>query len=157
MTDPTHKTTLVDPTSETNVADLTKKASAFGTAANAGTSLLHEVVDVVRICADCVKTIEAEQTERTRIDRKARLQIELIRERRELMVKFLDEAFAERRQNFRDLFQRLDLALERDSLEETTAVLGAIVDLAKSSPFEALRDAATAHAVLLDKSVTWEL
>ena len=85
------------------------------------------------------------------------MQIELIRDRRELMVKFLDETFAERRQNFRDLFQRLDLALERDSLEGTKEVLGAIVDLAKSSPFEALRDAATAHAVLLDKSVTWEL
>ena len=157
MTDPIAKTMLVDPTLESNVADLTKKGTAFAAAANAGAMFLHEVVDVVRICADCVKTIEAQQTERTRIDGKARVQIEHIRDRRELMVKFLDEAFAERRQNFRELFQRLDLAMERDSLDGTKEVLGAIVDLAKSSPFEALRDAATAHTVLLDKSVTWEL
>jgi hypothetical protein len=134
----------------------TVESAAFATAADAGGRVLHEVVDVVRICADCIKTIEAQQTERTRIEQKARVQLEVIRERRELMVRFLDETFAERRQNFRDLFQRLDLALERDSLDGAREILGAIVDLAKSSPFEALRDAATAQAVLLDKSVTWE-
>lgn len=157
MKEPSSKSALDEPTSELNSAELAKKATALATAANGAAQVLGQVAEVVRICADCVKAIEAEQTEQTRIDRRARVQIELIRERRELMVTFLNKTFAERRQNFQELFQRLDVALERDHLEGTKEVLAAITDLAKSSPFEALRDAASAHEGLKDKCVVWDL
>lgn len=133
-----------------------EKAAAFASAANAAASLVHEVADVVRICADCAKNIEEQRTEQTRIHERARVQIELIQSRRDLMVGFLSEAFRERRQNFDELFQRLDTAMERDNVAGARDVLGAIVTLAKSSPFDALRDAALAHEALLDKSITWE-
>jgi hypothetical protein len=137
-------------------ADVTQGVVALTTAASASASVLHEVVEIVRVCAECAKTIGVQQTERYRVKEEARVQIDLIRSRRELLERFLDGSFAERRHNFGELFERLDLALAQDSPEATREILGAIVSLATSSPFEALRDAATAHEALLDKSLNWE-
>jgi len=103
-----------------------------------------------------VKEIEEQRTERTRITETARVQIEEIRARRDVMINFMDQTFAERRQNFRDLFERLDRAIESNNPENTRAVLDAIVDVAKTSPFAALRDAVSAQAALKDKNITWE-
>ena len=134
----------------------TRGAASSVKVSEVGTNLLQEAVEVVRICIECVEKIEQHKSERARIEQSARVKIELIQSRRELMVKFLDQAFAERRQNFQDLFVRLDVALSRDSVEGVREVLGAIITIANSSPFEALRDAASAHEALLDRSVTWE-
>jgi len=146
------------PTQSSAVAEApaNERLGAVSVTAEAGGKLLQEVVEVVRACVECAKVIEQQQTERARIQHKASVQIELIQGRRELMVGFLDQAFIERRQNFRELFDRLDVALERDNVEGVRTVLGAIVALAKSSPFDALQDAASAHEALLDKSVVWE-
>jgi hypothetical protein len=124
--------------------------------AKAATELVREVADIFRICADCVKEIEEQRTERTRITETARVQIEEIRARRDVMISFMAQTFAERSQEFRDLFQRLDRAMESNNPENTRAVLDAIVDVAKTSPFAALRDAVSAQAALKDKNITWE-
>jgi len=121
-----------------------------------GPEMLGQVLDVVKTCVECHKEIERCKTERIRFSESARVQVELIRSRREVLVEFMDRTFKERKENFRELFLRLDSALEQGNVDGTRAVLDAIVTVAKSSPFEALRDAAGAHTVLLDKNVTWE-
>ncbi len=135
---------------------LANNAASVAATANAGASLVHEIVDIVRICSECAEAIEAHKKERARITETARVQISMIQSRREVMVTFLDRTFAERRENFQELFSRLDVALERDSIEGVRVVLETIVTLAKTSPFEALRDPAGAHVAPLDKNTARE-
>lgn len=116
---------------------------------------LKEVVEIVRLCSECAKELEQQKTEQLRIHERARVQIAHIQSQRELMMGFVDRAFAERRQNFQALFEQLDRAFSDDRLDAARDVLGAIVTLAKTSPLEALRDAISAHEALLDKNKTW--
>jgi len=123
---------------------------------NLAPDLLAQVVDVVKVCVECHKEIERCKTERVRFSETARVQVEQIRSRRDILVQFMDHTFKERKENFEALFARLDTTLEQGNTDGARAVLDTIVTIAKSSPFEALRDAASAHNALLDKNVTWE-
>jgi|LSQX01.1.fsa_nt_gb predicted RNase H-like nuclease (RuvC/YqgF family) len=119
-------------------------------------TVLHEVKDLFRFCAESARAISEYRTERASIEANARVQIESIRSQREVIITFLEKTFEERHENFRNLFDRLDDALDNDNLEATKLVLCTLVHYAKSSPFDALRDAVSAHEALQDKSTIWE-
>jgi len=60
----------------------------------------------------------------------------------ELKKDFLESilrGFKERRENFDKLFDRLDKGIESNNLELIAGTLGAIVDIAKSSPIKHLQ------------------
>ena len=122
----------------------------------AGVEVATQVADLIRICGECAREIEQHRTERARIDARTRVQVELIRSRRDVLIGVLEQTFAERRHNFDQLFARLDAAAASENSEAMQLVLKTIVDLASHSPFEALRDASRAHQALLDKHTTWE-
>jgi hypothetical protein len=122
----------------------------------AAVNLVEQTAGVIQICAECAQEIARQRTEQVRISAVAVTQIELIRSRRAILTDLLDRAFAERKENFKSLFERLDEATARGDLEGSQQVLDTIVNLAKTSPFQALRDAATAHQALLDKNTMWE-
>lgn len=122
----------------------------------AATDLVEQVVGIVQVCAECAREIAEQRTEQARISANTKVQIELIRSRREILAHLLDQIFAERKENFHMLFERFDTATARGDLGGSQQVLDTIVNLAKSSPFQALRDAASAHTALLDKNTVWE-
>lgn len=122
----------------------------------AAANLVEQTAGVIQVCAECAQEIARQRTEQVRISAVAAAQIELIRSRREILTELLDRAFAERKENFKSLFERFDEATARGDLGGSQQVLDTIVNLAKTSPFQALRDAATAHEALLDKNTTWE-
>lgn len=122
----------------------------------AATDLIEQVVGIVQVCAECAREIAEQRTEQARISSETQVQIEFIRSRREILTQLLDQIFAERKENFRMLFDRFDTAAARGDLDASQQVLDTIVNLAKSSPFQALRDAASAHEALLDKNTVWE-
>lgn len=119
-------------------------------------NLVEQVAGIIKVCAECSQEIAQQRTEQVRITEEARVQIEQIRSRRELLSAMLDRIFTERRENFRALFDRLDVASTRGDFTESKQVLDTIVSLAQTSPFQALREAATAHEALLDKGKVWE-
>jgi hypothetical protein len=100
--------------------------------------------------------VEAQRTERARIASDAKVEIARIHAMRDCLLQYLDVSFDERRKNFDALFSCFDAAHERGELKETALVLDTIVQLADSSPFKALRDAAFTAKLLKDKGTKWE-
>jgi hypothetical protein len=83
--------------------------------------------------------IETERTKRKAIEAQERMEIEKIRAQKELLREYFGEAFKERRENFDKLFDALDKGIESNNLELIAGTLGAIVDIAKSSPIKHLQ------------------
>ncbi len=77
---------------------------------------------------------ETEKTKREAIEAQKETIIEEIRAKKEILKDFFDKSFAERDKNFDKLFEGLDKTLEKNDNEALTAFLGAITELAKTSP-----------------------
>jgi hypothetical protein len=71
--------------------------------------------------------------------------------KKEIILQYLDKSFDERKNNFLELFSRLDLTLENDQVEETALLLKSITDLAVSSPFKDLANLDNLKKDLLNK------
>lgn len=92
-----------------------------------------------------VKAINEEKMKRDEIRAWERTQIEIIRVQRDFLLTALDKTFDERRENFRRLFDNLDAALISESDDagaQVSEILGAITELAQTSPFKDLKSPA---------------
>lgn len=117
----------------------------------------QQLVDAIKHVATCVRDIAGQQTEQARIAADARKEIERVHAVRNVLMSYLDRSFDERRHNFEELFTRLDRALESDNVHAVAATLDAIVKIADSSPFKALKDIQATQKLLKDKSKEWDL
>jgi hypothetical protein len=104
------------------------------------------VVDAFRLVVtstnEWVTVARQEQTRREEIRVWERSQLELIHFQRDFFLTALDKTFDERSENFRRLFDQLDAALvsdRDDAAAQVSDLLGAITDLAKTSPFKDLK------------------
>ena len=97
---------------------------------------------LVSSTSEWVATVTREQTRREEIRAWEREQVEIIEVQRAFLMTALDKTFDERRENFRRLFDQLDTALVSDgenSAAQVAALLEAITELAKTSPFKDLK------------------
>ena len=104
------------------------------------------VVDTFRLVLasanEWVTVVAQEQTRREEIRAWETSQLEIIQVQRDFLLTALDKTFDERRENFRRLFDNLDTALvsnRDDSAAQVADLLGAITDLANTSPFKDLK------------------
>jgi hypothetical protein len=117
---------------------------------------LAEVLAGIQTIAECARDIQKERTEQTRLRESARVEVERIHATRDVLMAYLDRSFDERRENFRQLFERLDAAIASDNVQMAGVVLDSVVKLADSSPFKALQDVASARAALSEKGKEWQ-
>ncbi len=104
------------------------------------------VVDAFRLVItsanEWVTVVAQEQTRRQEIRAWEKSQLEIIHVQRDFLLTALDKTFDERSENFRRLFDQLDVALASDrgdAAAQVSDLLGAITDLAKTSPFKDLK------------------
>ena len=104
------------------------------------------VVDAFRLVvtstSEWVTVVAQEGARRQEIRAWEKTQLEIIQVQRDFLLTALDKTFDERRENFRRLFDDLDAALvsdREDAAAEVSDLLGAITDLAKTSPFKDLK------------------
>ena len=104
------------------------------------------VVDAFRLVVtstnEFITVLAQEQTRRQEIRAWETSQLEIIHVQRDFLLMALDKTFDERRENFRRLFDQLDAALisdRHDAAAQVSDLLGAITDLAKTSPFKDLK------------------
>lgn len=104
------------------------------------------VVDAFRLVVtsanDWVTVVAQEQSRREEIRAWERSQLEIIHVQRDFLLTALDKTFDERGENFRRLFDQLDVALVSDgdnAAAQVADLLEAITDLAKTSPFKDLK------------------
>jgi len=89
-----------------------------------------------------MKVINEEKTKRIEIATWKQTQLEIIHIQRDFLLTTLDKTFDERRENFRRLFDNLDVALTSqngNAGEQVSEILGTITELARTSPFKDLK------------------
>ena len=123
--------------------------------ANPGEALA--VVDnLVQIAGEVKKFREVQETKRAAIEAERQVVISKIRAQRNLLIKYLDKTFDERKENFNKLFDVIDDALVKDNIQQLSVGLNSFNELAKSSPFKDLADIELVGKALEDKDHEWE-
>lgn len=115
---------------------------------------------VVESANQWVTVVAQEQTKRQEIATWERTQLEIIAVQKEFLLIALDKTFDERKENFRRLFDDLDTALVSqadDAAARVADILGAITDLAKTSPFKDLKSPEIVVQEFLQSGRTIEL
>jgi hypothetical protein len=122
------------------------------------------IVDAFRLVVgstnEWVTVVAQEQTRRQEIRAWERSQLEIIHVQRDFLLTALDKTFDERSENFRRLFDQLDAALvsdRDDAAAQVADLLGAITDLAKTSPFKDLKSPALVVQEFLQSGKVIEL
>ncbi len=117
-------------------------------------STLNNIVNGVR---ECFVIHEQESTHRARLQTYESTEFQRIKAGQELLSRYLDSEFGERKELYSQLFERLDVAIEHGDGETAHAALRGIVDIARDSPLASLGDLGQVRALLDDPDVVWDL
>ncbi len=129
--------------------------TGFKGIASAGEALA--VIDnIAQIAGEVQKFREVQETKRTAIEAERQAVISKIRAQRDLLIKYLDKTFDERKENFNKLFDVIDDALVKDNIQQLSIGLNSLNELAKSSPFKDLANIELVGKALEDKDHEWE-
>ena len=139
-----------------DITSLAKKASAASKAlpvVNLG-QVLSQMVDAAD---QWVKVIQEESTRREEIRAWEATERERIVAQRDVLLRGLELTHDERRENFRRLFDNLDVAMRNDDAATAASLLDSITELAKSSPFKDLANVEFVVNELKQPDRTWKM
>ena len=139
-----------DITSMGKLATTTDKASQV---ADLG-QVLNQMVDAA---GKWVKVIQEESTRREEIRAWEATERRRIVARRDVLLRGLELTHDERRENFRRLFDNLDVAMSSDDAVTAANLLDSITELAKSSPFKDLGNVDFVVNELKQADRTWKI
>ncbi len=109
------------------------------------------LTQVVTAYSQMKQVSDQEATKRREIEADERIHLAQIHAQQALLLDYLDKSFAERADNFRELFWQVDAAQERGDSAVVGQLLESVVDLAKTSPFGDLLDLKNVEAMLADE------
>ena len=137
------------------VSNLQKDLASSGTKItpeqmlNFVTSLTKQIGRVYKFC-------EVQETKRVNINAQRDVLIKNIESRKEIIMKYLDRSFDERKENFAKFFALVDRAVDANNNEQLALALQSINLLAAESPFKALRSVEETKKALEDKNHEWD-
>lgn len=114
------------------------------------------VEELVRAARDVVVCLEEQETRRQEIAAREQVALTDLRDRRELLLRYLKESFDERRELFARLFQQADQALAQRDPAALQSTLIALTTLASTSPFRDLVSLEATRAAL-KRGEPWEI
>lgn len=115
---------------------------------------LNNVVEAGR---EYLRLREEETTKRARLDAYRAVETERVRAAERVLTDYFNRVFAERSDNFQEMWSRLDEAAEDGDDDTVRNMLGGIVQLAQSSPLSGLADLPALRAAFDDPNTVWEL
>lgn len=139
-----------------DITSLGKKASAASKVAqvvNLG-QVLSQMVDAAD---QWIKVVQEESTRRVEIRSWEATERERIVAQRDVLLRGLEVTHDERRENFRRLFDNLDVAMQSNDAAMAASLLDSITELAKSSPFKDLANVEIVVNELKQPDRTWKL
>jgi hypothetical protein len=104
-----------------------------------------------------VTEIQRAKTDRAEIAAWQTVQSDKIQAQREILLKALELTFDERRENFRRLFDGLDIAMASGDAGQAASFLESITDLAKTSPFKELANVEIIVSELKRPGQVWDV
>ena len=135
-------------------AHVAKAVSKAPISALDGFAALGAMVEAAR---ECITTHQVESTKRVKIRAYQETEVGRIKAAEAILKTYFGQVFAERQENFDELFSRLDQALDQNNGEVLSVVLRGIVDIARTSPLADLGDLSQIRAALDDPDRVWEL
>ncbi|WP_448071053.1 hypothetical protein [Georgenia yuyongxinii] len=139
-----------------NITSLGKGAAEIGKAAQA-VDLGQVLSQMVGAADQWVKVIQEESTRREEIRAWEATERERIVAQRDVLLRGLELTHDERRENFRRLFDNLDVAMRKDDAATAASLLDSITELAKTSPFKDLRNVEFVANELKLPDRTWKV
>lgn len=115
---------------------------------------LNNVVEAGR---EYLRLHEEETTKRARLDAYRTVETERVRAAERVLTDYFNHVFAERADNFQQMWSRLDEAAEKGDDDTVRNMLGGIVQLAQASPLSGLADLPALRAAFDDPNTVWEL
>ncbi|WP_288382087.1 hypothetical protein [uncultured Acinetobacter sp.] len=130
----------------------TVKSIAAGNPAEAAQVLKH----FIEVAGDVAKFTEQQKTIRKDIEAKRDKDIAHIQAQKEIIMKYLDKSFDERKENFSKIFQVIDHAISNNNMQQLAMGLDSINQLAATSPFKALATLESTSEAIKDKNHIWD-
>lgn len=124
------------PDSTARVGKIVKVGATHVASADAITAV-RELVSAAREYGQIRQT---ELTRRSAIAAQEHMQVDRIRAAEEVLKLYFEREFEERAKNSKEMFARLDQAMDTGDPQMVHAVVRGIVDLAQSSPLSGLAD-----------------
>ena len=140
-----------------------KKAKILKTATTGGKKVLSELnpiqalKEIMTSYVEWKRICETEETKRTQIESEATVDLAEIKAKEEIFLNYIEKSFKERRENFAELFQLADKAIEDQNLDALALALNSINELVKTSPLKELVDIKSVMANLNDPSHKFEV
>lgn len=119
-----------------------------------GWGALGQIVDAAR---ECLLIHEQEASKRAVIRAYETTEVARIRAAEGVLRNYFDQVFAERREIYRELFMRLDRALDDGNGQALHDVVDSIVDIARQSPLAQMGDLGKLREALDDPDQVWDL
>jgi hypothetical protein len=110
---------------------------------------------VVEAYTDYKIVAQEEQTKRRGIEAWEKATITQIEANRDAVIKYLENSFDERANNFRFLFEKVDMAIADGDNNQLALALHSITEIAKSSPFKELANLNSVRAALDEPDHEW--
>ena len=117
---------------------------------------LSVVDNLTQIAGEVKKFREVQKTKRAAIEAEKQAVITKLHLQKKLLMKYLDETFDERRENFKKLFEVIDDALVKDNIQQLAVGLNSVNELANSSPFKDLANINQVGKALEDENHEWD-
>jgi hypothetical protein len=114
---------------------------------------LNQIVDAVR---DSVQIHQIESTKREKLRTYRETEIAGIRASEKVLRDYFDRVFDERRETHKRLFESLDRTLESGDAAAMQAVVGGIVEVARTSPLASIGNLAELRRAMDDPGATFE-
>lgn len=130
----------------------TVKSIAAGNPAEAAQVLKR----FIEVAGDVAKFTEQQKTVRKDIEAKRDKDIAQIQAQKEIIMKYLDKSFDERKENFSKLFQVIDHAISNNNMQQLAMGLDSINQLAATSPFKTLATLESTNEAIKDKNHIWD-
>ena len=130
----------------------TVKSIAAGNPAEAAQVLKR----FIEVAGDVAKFTEQQKTVRKDIEAKRGKDIAQIQAQKEIIMKYLDKSFDERKENFSKLFQVIDHAISNNNMQQLAMGLDSINQLAATSPFKTLATLESTNEAIKDKNHIWD-
>jgi len=118
---------------------------------------LSAVQEITRHYSEYNVVKEQEETKREEIYAWKDTTLAEIKAKREILLRYLDESFDERKENFKKLFDALDETIEKGMADQVAVVLNSITDLAKSTPFKDIASIEKVREIMSDPKRKIEL
>ena len=117
---------------------------------------LSVINNIVQIAGEVEKFREVQKSKRAAIEAEKQVIITKLDVQKKLLIKYLDETFDERKENFKKLFDVIDDALIKGNIQQLAMGLDSVNKLAKSSPFKDLANIDQVGKALEDKNHEWD-